>query len=59
MRGGISNICDRYGTSNHPSMDRYNENEELRTLTYQDFNSQCHKCFLLEVLNEYLMRLIF
>ena len=39
MRGGISNICHRHATSNHPSMDTYNENEEPRTLTYQDANS--------------------
>ena len=39
MRGCISNICYRYATSNHPSMDTYNENEEPRTLTYQDANS--------------------
>ena len=39
MRGSISNICHRHATSNHPSMDTYNENEEPRTLTYQDANS--------------------
>ena len=39
MRGGISNICHRHATSNRPSMDTYNENEEPRTLTYQDANS--------------------
>ena len=39
MRGGISNISHRYATSNHPSMEAYNENEEHRTLTYQDANS--------------------
>ena len=39
MCGGISNICHRHATSNHPSMDKYNENEEPRTLTYQDANS--------------------
>ena len=39
MRGNISNICHRHATSNHPSMDTYNENEEPRTLTYQDANS--------------------
>ena len=39
MRGGISNICHRHATSNHPSMDTYNENDEPRTLTYQDANS--------------------
>ena len=38
MRGGISNISHRYATSNHPSMDTYNKNEETRTLTYQDAN---------------------
>ena len=38
MRGGISNICHRHATSNHPSMDTY-ETEEPRTLTYQDANS--------------------
>ena len=38
MRGGISNICHRHATSNHPSMDTYNEKEEPRTLTYQDAN---------------------
>ena len=37
MRGGISNICHRHATSNHPSMDTYNENEVPRT--YQDANS--------------------
>ena len=37
MHGGI--ICHRHATSNHPSMDTYNENEEPRTLTYQDANS--------------------
>ena len=39
MHGGISNICHRYATSNHLSMDTYKENEEPRTLTYQDANS--------------------
>ena len=39
MRGRISNICHRHATSNHPSMDTYNENEEPRMLTYQDANS--------------------
>ena len=39
MCGGNSNISHRYATSNHPSMDAYNENEEPRTLTYQDANS--------------------
>ena len=39
MRGVISNISHRYATSNHPSMDLYNENEEPRTLTYQYANS--------------------
>ena len=39
MRGGISNICHRYATSHHPNMDTYNENEEPRTLTYQNANS--------------------
>ena len=39
MRGSISNICYRHATSNHPSMNTYNENEEPRTLTYQDVNS--------------------
>ena len=39
MRGGISNIWHRHATSNHPSMDTYNENEEPRTLSYQDANS--------------------
>ena len=39
MRGGISNIYLQHATSNHPSMDTYNENEETRTLTYQDANS--------------------
>ena len=34
MRGGIVNISRRYDTSNHPSMNMYNENEE--TLSYQD-----------------------
>ena len=29
MRGGISNICHRHATSNHPSMDTYNENVDL------------------------------
>ena len=37
--GGISNICCRHDTSSHPSMDTYNENEEPRTLTYQEANS--------------------
>ena len=41
IRGGISNIYHRYATSNHPGMDTYNENEEPRTLTYQDTNSRC------------------
>ena len=27
MRGGISNTSHQYATSNHPSMDTYNENE--------------------------------
>ena len=41
MRGGIINICHRYATSNHPNMDStYNENEEPKTLTYQDANLQ-------------------
>ena len=39
MRGGISNICHRHATSNHPIMDTHNENEEPRTLTYQDANA--------------------
>ena len=39
MRGGISNICHRHVTLNHPNMDTYNENEEPRMLTYQDANS--------------------
>ena len=39
MPGSISNISHRYATSNHPSMDAYNENDEPRTLTYQDANS--------------------
>ena len=39
MCGGISNINHHYATSNHPSMDAYNENEEPRTLTDQDANS--------------------
>ena len=39
MHGSISNICHRHATSNHPNMDTYNENEEPRTLTYQDANS--------------------
>ena len=39
MRGGVGNICHRYATSNHPSMDTYNRNEETRTLTYQHANS--------------------
>ena len=39
MHGDICNICHWYTTSNHPSMDTYNENEEPRTLTYQDANS--------------------
>ena len=26
LRGGISNICQRHATSNHPSMAAYNEN---------------------------------
>ena len=34
----ISNIFHRHATTNHPSMDTYNENEEPRTLTYQDAN---------------------
>ena len=61
MRGNISTICHRHATSNHPSMDTYNENEEPRTLTYQDANTpgQCHKCFLLNALNGHLVRLIF
>ena len=37
MCGGI-NICHWYTNSNHLSMDTYNENEEHRTLTYQDAN---------------------
>ena len=45
----IRNICHRYATSNHPDMDTYNENDEPRTLTYQDANSlyswASHKCF--------------
>ena len=32
MRGGISNICHRYATANHPSMDTYNENEDANSL---------------------------
>ena len=32
IRGGISNICHRHPTSNHPSRDTYKENEEPRTL---------------------------
>ena len=40
MRGVISNICHRHATSNHPSMDTYNENEEPRTLTYQEAYSR-------------------
>ena len=39
MRGSISNIYHRHATSNHPSMDTYNENEEPSMLTYQDANS--------------------
>ena len=39
MRGGFSNICHRYATSYNRNMDTYNENEEPRTLTYQDANS--------------------
>ena len=39
MRGSINNICHRHATSNHPSMDTYNQNEEPRTLPYQDANS--------------------
>ena len=39
MCPGISNICHRHATSNYPSMDTYNENEEPRTLTCQDANS--------------------
>ena len=30
MRGGISNICYRHATSNHPSMDTYDENDLSR-----------------------------
>ena len=44
MRGDISNICHRYATSKMPI--RYTP-------------GQCHKCFLLEALNGYRMRLIF
>ena len=39
MHGGISNISHWHATSNHPSMDKYNKNDETRTLTYQDANS--------------------
>ena len=39
LRGSISNISHRYATSNHPSMDAYNENEVPRSLTYQHANS--------------------
>ena len=38
-RGSISNIYHRHTTSNHPSMDTYNENEDPRALTYQVANS--------------------
>ena len=39
MCGGISNMSHRYATLNYPSIDKYNENEKPRTLTYQDANA--------------------
>ena len=57
MRGVISNICHRYATSNHSSMDTYNGDEEPRIRCTHE---QCQKCFLLEALNGYhLMMFIF
>ena len=39
MRGGISNISHYYARANHPRMETYNPNEEVKTLTYQDANA--------------------
>ena len=41
---GISKISHRYATWNHPNMNTYNENEETRTLTYQDANVPTTSC---------------
>ena len=38
-KGGNSNISHMYAASNHPNMTTYNENEKIRTLTYQDANA--------------------
>ena len=63
MRGGISNICHRHATSNHPSMERIMRMKSLgRSLIKMLIRytpGQCHKCFLLNALNRHLVRLIF
>ena len=45
----LSNISHRYATSNHPNMATYNENENIRTLTYQDANA-LYSCAMSQLL---------
>ena len=64
MHGVISNISHRYTTWNHPSMDAYivrmkNLGRWFIKMVIRYTHGQCHKCFLFEALNGYLMRLIF